>query len=91
QAYSLYENAHRNPDIDSLLILSDTYGISLDKMTTRPIREDEIEVKNFQRAMNECHSDILYLTDEEIDIVMTVRDFDKDKKRLLNIFLDSQK
>ena len=76
QAYSNYETGKRIPDIETLLRLTDIYGISLEDLIARPFtrmsntavsREDRVP---YTPGLVIKSGDTIYLTDEEL-LLMT--------------------
>lgn len=83
-AYCGYETGRRSPDIDTLVKLSDFYGISVDKFVgkilTKYIYDDE-----FVEAQPEaCY--MAQLSKEETDLIINIRlSSDETKKEIFNL------
>ena len=96
QAYSNYETGKRTPDLDALMRLSALYGITLDQLINQDLsradRPDiqlfaEEKVPYYHMALNTDNRHTIYLTDEEIDIVLGFRSLSADNQRILKSFL----
>lgn len=87
QAYSNYENMKRNPDLESLVLLSSLYSISLDELVHHNI-DNHIEYDNRERniALDILTGNTLYLTADETNLVMSFRNMDKEKRSSLKNF-----
>lgn len=88
QAYSNYETGKRIPDIETLLRLTDIYGISLEDLIARPFtrmsntavsREDRIP---YTPGLVIKSGDTIYLTDEELLLLRYYRSASSDDRRL---------
>ena len=75
QAYSNYETAKRDPDLDLLTKLCEVYSITLDQLVRTPFSEDEFKesIASYHISYRSGTNDILYLTDEEIRFVLEYR------------------
>lgn len=90
QAYSNYENRKRNPDLESLMLLSSLYHLSLDELVNRNL-SNNVESLNRERniALDLTTENTLYLTPEETYLIMKYRDLSKEKRSSLKNFADS--
>lgn len=88
QAYSNYETGKRIPDIETLLRLTDIYGISLEDLIARPFtrmsntavsREGRIP---YTPGLVIKSGDTIYLTDEELLLLRYYRSASSDDRRL---------
>ncbi|HJB83220.1 MAG TPA: helix-turn-helix domain-containing protein [Candidatus Mediterraneibacter intestinavium] len=88
QAYSNYETGKRIPDIETLLRLTDIYGISLEDLIARPFtrmsntavsREDRVP---YTPGLVIKSGDTIYLTDEELLLLRYYRSASSDDRRL---------
>lgn len=91
QAYSNYERGKRIPDISMLIRLADIYGVTLEQLLTQPCTKEGV--------LNESHgpyfpglvienADMLYLTQEELDVVTHYRKASADDRRLVRKVLE---
>lgn len=93
QAYSNYENNKRTPDLDSLIKLTQIYHISLDQLVNRNIANDALEDAGSipsLPAINISKRHTLYLTDDEVSLIMKYRDLPTDSRKIVVGFLESQ-
>ena len=96
QAYSNYETGKRAPEIGLLVKLSEFYNVSLDdmiKQTISPyngngiIRERKGAIK---KAVQESSDNVLYLSSDEVELIMSYRVLSEDDKRLTDRILKGQ-
>ena len=96
QAYSNYETGKRAPEIGLLAKLSDFYHVTLDdmvKQTISPYNGAGIirERKGpYTTAMKIKNTETLYLTDEEVTVIMMYRTLSPDDKRIVDRILKHQ-
>lgn len=84
QAYSNYETGNRAPDLDILMKLCDFYHLSLDELVNANLSNRIGETKGpYQFAIEIKSADTLYLTEDEVDLIMNYRDSDEDTRRLI--------
>lgn len=90
QAYSNYETAKRDPDLDLLTRLCDVYDITLDQLARTPFSEDEFKESGnpYRVSCRNKTDDILYLTDEEIRFVLEYRDAEWERQHLVAYVLN---
>ena len=94
QAYSNYERGNRTPDLDTLLYLADFYDVTLNDLvlcnlsgendTFDTLSEGDIpyNVSKLQKS-----NDILYISDTELEMILSFRNLPKDKQTLIKGFL----
>lgn len=94
QAYSNYETGRRTPDLDTLLVISDFYKVSLNDLVLTNLRDRTSQSRSFGEdpvpytiTRNKQSGSILYLTDEEIDMVTRFRRLSDENRRILAGFL----
>lgn len=90
QAYSNYETSKRTPDLDSLMRLTDIYGVSLDQLVNHPCTKDGLILEQkgpFTYAMEIDTADTLYLTREEVELIKGYRAMNPEDKLLLKKLL----
>lgn len=91
QAYSNYENSKRTPDLDSLMHLSRIYDVTIDNLINQNMGQVIAEQKSpYLPALSIKTSDTLYLTDEELDLLLKYRDATQDIRKIIHGFLTSQ-
>lgn len=91
QAYSNYENSKRTPDLDSLIQLSRLYNVALDQLVNRNIGGSSPEEQlPYLPAIDIQSRHTLYLTDEEVSLIMKYRDLLPDSRKIVIGFLESQ-
>lgn len=84
QAYSNYETGNRAPDLDILIKLCDFYHLSLDELVNDTLANRIGERKGpYYYAIEIKSADTLYLTEDEVELIMKYRDMDEDSRRLL--------
>lgn len=91
QAYSNYETSKRTPDLDSLIRLSQIYGISLDQLVNQccsPNGAIQEQKGPYFPALEVEHADTLYLTKEEVSLIQQYRDALEDDRRLVRKVLN---
>mgnify|MGYP001774629849 CR=1 FL=1 len=96
QAYSNYETGKRTPDLDALLFLSRYYHVSLSELvlglapgtsdSSRKIMEESVPYL--------CSSDkktgrTIYLSEEEMDLILRFRSLSKENRQIITGFLKS--
>ena len=96
QAYSNYETSKRTPDLDSLLHLAGFYHVSLNDLvlgslkdkhvTTSGISEDTIP---YALATDKKTGNSIYLTDEEVEMILNFRTLSNENKQIITGFLHS--
>ena len=90
QAYSNYETDKRTPDLDLLLKIAQIYNITLDDLIKHPYRADGIihEDKGpFQPGIELLTGNTIYLSEEEVAIVLGVRNAGEDVKTVIKRLL----
>lgn len=91
QAYSNYEIGTRMPDLDTLLRLSQFYHVTLDELITHNLSNTFSEQHGpYNIALNISTADTLYLTDEEVQVILKYRNLDLDNRSILKGFLDAR-
>lgn len=90
QAYSNYETGKRDPDVDLVVKLAQLYGITLDQMILEPyslaiFRESR---PPYVYAAEPETESTLFLSVEELEMVMKFRTADDDDRRLTHKILD---
>jgi transcriptional regulator with XRE-family HTH domain len=90
QAYSNYETAKRDPDLDLLTKLCEVYSITLDQLVRTPFSEDEFRESRapYHISYRSGTDDILYLTDEEIRFVLEYRGAEWERQHLVAYVLN---
>ena len=92
QAYSYYETGHRDPNIDMLTKLSALYGFSIEQILPVPC-----SIKNYfaKDSANTYHTgliitpgDTIYLTEEEVELLIRLREASDDDRKLIKKILD---
>lgn len=78
QAYSNYERGNRTPDLDTLITICQYFCITMDELISQNLRDtgnliQEREVPYYY-SMNVDTADTIYLTKEEVDLVLKFRD-----------------
>lgn len=106
QAYSNYENLHRTPDIDTLMILANFYKVSLNDLIFCNLSESSIPfdrlsegdipyiytrapktLTNEKTGKSEKVDTTIYLSEEELDMLLKFRDLSHDKQELVKGFI----
>lgn len=96
QAYSNYETGKRAPEIGLLAKLSDLYHITLDDMVKQTISPYEStgiireRTGPYTTAIEIGTADTLYLSDEEVKVIMMYRTLSEDDKRIVDRILKHQ-
>lgn len=90
QAYSHYETNKRTPDLDSLIILSQLYNVSLDQLVNHYITDTIRESKGpYTPGLNIGTGDTLYLSEAEVELLMNFRGLSDDNQQILQGFITS--
>ena len=91
QAYSHYEQALREPDMSTLIRLSDFYKITLDELVAGVIDADQIQesfpVYQYHLCETEDQKHSICLTDPEIDLIMKYRYSSENDRQIVRGFL----
>ena len=93
QAYSNYETGKRAPEIGLLVKLSEFYNVSLDdmiKQTISPYNGNGIireRTGALSKAVDNTSDDVLYLSSDETELIMSYRTLSEDDKRLADRLL----
>ena len=85
QAYSNYETGKRIPDIDILIRLADIYGLSLEQLIALPCTEDDAVSEGagpYFSGMLIENGDTIYLTKDEVTLLLHYRNASGDDRRL---------
>ena len=83
-AYCGYETGRRSPDIDTLMILSEFYGISLEKFIGK-IPANYVYDDEFVESQPQAHY-MAQLSKEETDLIINLRlSSDETKKEVYNL------
>ncbi len=91
QAYSNYETCNRMPDLDTLILLSNLYRVSLDQLVTYNYSNGSIEQLDLcSIGLNIKTTDTIYLTDKEVDLIYSYRTLNEDTRTIIDGFLSSQ-
>lgn len=89
QAYSNYENHTRTPDLGTLLRISDIFSVTLDELVTQNIGNTIAKTKGpYHCGLNIHTQDSIYMTTEELKLVIKYRDLTEDDRRILTSFVD---
>jgi transcriptional regulator with XRE-family HTH domain len=91
QAYSNYEQCLRTPDIDMLIQIADLYHITLDQLVRGGISPDGVSEDsipyNVTFAQQEDANHTLFLTKEEIDMILDYRALSSETKKMIRNFI----
>lgn len=92
QAYSHYEQALREPDLNTLVHLSRFYQVTLDELIAGNIHADQIlesmPIYKYRHSETVDHIHTLYLTDQEVNLIENFRDASENDRQMLLIFLN---
>lgn len=96
QAYSNYETGKRTPDLDTLLYLSRFYNVSLNELVlgvscNMPCQNDRIAENTFPYIYSKSKEtgNAIYLTEEELDIILRFRSLSDENRQIITGFLKS--
>ena len=85
QAYSNYETGKRIPDIDMLIRIADIYEVTLEQLITQTCTStgiiNETSGPYFTGKVLE-NADTIYLTKEEVDLLIHYRNAGEDERKL---------
>ncbi len=85
QAYSNYETGKRIPDIDMLIRIADIYEVTLEQLITQTCTGtgiiNETSGPYYTGKVLE-NADIIYLTKEEVDLLVRYRNAGDDERKL---------
>lgn len=91
QAYSNYEICNRMPDLDTLMLLSKLYHITLDQLVSPNYKNLAFEeLPSYNLGINISTADTIYLTDKEVNLILNYRDLEEDTKTIVDGFVISQ-
>lgn len=97
QAYSNYENQNRTPDIDTLMILSNYYNVSLNDLIFCNLSESYTPFEGLSEGeipyiytKSEKNDVTIYLSESELDMIMKFRDLSPEKQELVKGFIGSK-
>ena len=92
QAYSYYETGHRDPNIDMLTKLSALYGFSIEQLLTvnRRIKHSfaKESANTYHTGLIITTGDTIYLTEEEAELLIRLREASDDDRKLIKKILD---
>lgn len=98
QAYSNYEQCQRSPDIDTLVRISNLYQVTLDQLVNTNIRftptegvRDETVPYYVTTGKSSSSGDVIFLSDEEVAMLMDYRELSEDARKMIHNFIKSQK
>lgn len=93
QAYSNYERAVREPDLTTLIYFAEFYHVTLDELVLGNL--DGISVHEippvYIESRNSSSKSTLFITQEEVSLIMNYRNRTKDDQRIIKRFLDMEK
>lgn len=100
QAYSNYETLNRTPDIDTLIILANYYKVNLNDLVFCNLSDSYIPFEGlaegkipyiFSRSektiTNQTTDTNIYLSEEELDIILKFRTLTPEKQTLIKSFI----
>ena len=94
QAYSNYETSKRTPDLDSLLLLAKLYHVSLDDLVLKNLKQDLLpsqntfeDLESYSFTSNKKTGNTLYLTDEELEMIVNFRSLSPENRQMVTGFL----
>lgn len=92
QTFSNYENKVRTPDLDMLIRIASYYHLTLDQLINQNLEHPTPGAENMPRtgALHKESGNTLYLTEEEIDLIMKYRNLSDADRSLLLGFTDSR-
>lgn len=85
QAYSNYETGKRIPDLDMLVRISEIYGVTLEQLLTQTCTKDGVinEITGpFAPGIVADAGSAVYLSEDEIKLILQYRNADEDDRRL---------
>ena len=88
QAYSYYETGHRDPNIDMLTKLSALYGFSIEQLLTVPCSIKNSFANTYHTGLIITTGDTIYLTEEEAELLIRLREASDDDRKLIKKILD---
>jgi len=92
QAYSNYETMNRTPDLDMLIRIARYYNLTLDQLITHNLSNETQKEKVPQNmALNISNGNSIYLTDEELDILLGFRSLSHENQSILAGFIHSHR
>ncbi len=93
QAYSNYETGKRIPDLDMLIRIADIYQVTLEQLLTQTCTRrgviNETSGPYFTGRLRD-RDDVIYLSQEEIDIITRYRSAGEDDRRITRKILGMQ-
>ncbi|HBA64082.1 MAG TPA: XRE family transcriptional regulator [Lachnospiraceae bacterium] len=90
QAYSNYETSKRSPDLDILIRLAQIYHVTLDDLLLQNLGNRIADSKTpYQLALDIQTQESIYLTDEEIQMILKYRDLSSEDRIVIDTFLET--
>lgn len=84
QAYSNYETGKREPDLDSMMKLTQLYSVSLDQLVNHYIGSEISESEGpYQQGLNIANGDTLYLSASEVELLANYRTLTQEEQIIL--------
>ena len=89
QAYSNYETGARMPDLDCLVRLCEILQVTLDELVYHNLLDEVSETKGrYRKAVETDTKNVIYLSQEEVELILRFRDADGDTKKLIRKLAD---
>lgn len=94
QAYSNYELGKRDPNLDLLIRLCKIYDITLDQLVHRPPTSCNLMIREantpYTTAERTDSGDTLYLTVEEVVLLLNYREADEETRHIIDRLLQTK-
>lgn len=91
QAYSHYELGNHAPDLDTIIQISQFYNLSIDELVYGNFEETLEEASGpYGRGLRLKNHDTLYMTEQEIKLIMGHRQMSKLDRDVLEGFIESK-
>ncbi len=91
QAYSNYETGKRIPDLDIIIRIADIYHVTLEELILKPCTGAGVINQNtgpYYIGMEIESTDTIYLTKEEVDLLIHYRNAEEDDRKLTHRVLN---
>lgn len=93
QAYNHYEVGERAPDLDTVIRLAQFYRMTIDELVHSHFEEMIQDNKGgpYTRGLRLKNHDTLYMTEQEVNLVMGHRQMEKLDRDVLEGFIEARK
>lgn len=94
QAYSNYETMTRTPDLDMLVRIASYYELTLDQLILHNLANPDSTSKEKMpnnMALHKSTDNSIYLTDEELELILNFRSLSEEDRTIIKGFTKSKR